>query len=353
MMQKILVIEDNHDIRENISEILEMANYQVLVAEDGKAGVAMALEHKPDLILCDIMMPVLDGYGVLHMLYKNNAMKTVPFIFLTAKSERWEVRKGMEIGADDYITKPFDGTELLNAIESRLKKAKLIREEFQNNINGVNSLITASSGENQLDLMKQGRSTSSYKNKQYIYTEGTYPSRLFYIVKGKVKTFKRNAEGKELIIDLFSEGDFLGYGALLDAAKYGETAEALEETFLTEIPKSEFDQLMGSNAVVMKKFIGILARNIGEKEEQLLSIAYNSLRKKVADALVVLYKKYNPDQKESFQIDLTRENLASIAGVATESLIRTLSDFKNENLIALEGRKISILNYGKLERMFN
>lgn len=352
-MQKILVIEDNSEIRENISEILEMAQYKVFTAEDGKSGVSMALAQKPDLILCDIMMPVLDGYGVLHMLHKDRSMQNVPFIFLTAKSERSEVRKGMEMGADDYITKPFDGTELLNAIESRLKKAILLREEFQHNINGVNNLITASAGENQLELLKQGRSTATFKNKQYIYSEGSHPSRLFYIVKGKVKTFKRNPDGKELIIDLYSAGDFLGYGALLDTAKYGETAETLEETIVTEIPKSEFEQLMGSNAVVMKKFIGILARNISEKEEQLLNMAYNSLRKKVADSLVTLYKKYNPEKKENFQIDLTRENLASIAGVATESLIRTLSDFKNEKLVNMEGRKINILNFGKLERMFN
>lgn len=352
-MQKILVIEDNSEIRENISEILEMAKYKVYAAEDGKSGVSMAISYKPDLILCDIMMPVLDGYGVLHMLHKDSALQNVPFIFLTAKSERSEVRKGMEMGADDYITKPFDGTELLNAIESRLRKAMLLREEFQHNLNGVNNLISVSVGEDQLTLLKEGRSSSTYKSKQYIYSEGSFPSRLFYIVKGKVKTFKRNPDGKELIVDLHNQGDFLGYRALLDGTQYGETAETLEETTLTEIPKSEFEQLLGSNLVVMKKFIGILARNVNEKEEQLLNMAYNSLRKKVADALVTLSKKYNPDQKDSFQIDLTRENLAAIAGVATESLIRTLSDFKNENLVFMEGRKISIINFEKLEKMFN
>ena len=352
-MQKILVIEDNAAIRENISEILEMANYKVLVAADGKTGVSIAFAQIPDLVLCDIMLPILDGYGVLHMLQKNSELKTTPFIFLTAKSEHWEVRKGMEIGADDYITKPFDGTELLTAIESRLKKARLMRGEFDDTIHGINKLITATSNENALEMLKQGRNTLSYKNKQTIYSEGSNPSQLFYIVKGKAKTFKRNQDGKELVVDLYSEGDFLGYTALLEGVKYCETAETLEETILTEIPKSEFEHLMNSSLVVMKKFIGILARNISEKEAQLLSIAYNSLRKKVADALVILYNKYNPAHKEHFSIDLTRENLAAVAGVATESLIRTLSDFKNESLISLEGRKISILNYGKLERMFN
>ena len=104
---------------------------------------------------------------------------------------------------------------------------------------------------------------------------------------------------------------------------------------------------------MMRKFIGILARNIDDKEEQLLAIAYNSLRKKVADTLIVLQRKYNPKNDADFYIDLSRENLAAIAGVAKESLIRMLSELKDEKLVALEGSKIRILNYSKLEKMYN
>src|SRR5438067_8625614 len=113
-MKKILIIEDNEDVRENTREILELSNYKVFEAENGKTGVETALKEKPDLIVCDIMMPVLDGYGVLHLLGKNEETSGIPFIFLTAKSEKTDFRKGMESGADDYLTKPFDGTELLN-----------------------------------------------------------------------------------------------------------------------------------------------------------------------------------------------------------------------------------------------
>jgi len=123
-MKKILVIEDNNEVRENIAEILELSTYRVVTAEDGKKGVELALREVPDLIVCDIMMPVLDGYGVLHLLSKHVETYGIPFIFLTAKSERTDLRKGMEMGADDYLTKPFDGIELLNAIEIRLKKAE-------------------------------------------------------------------------------------------------------------------------------------------------------------------------------------------------------------------------------------
>ena len=122
---RILIIEDNDDIRESATEILELADYEVMQANNGRTGVDLAIQHLPDLVLCDIMMPELDGYGVLYLLNKNPQTSTIPFIFLTAKAERLDMRKGMDMGADDYLTKPFDDVELLNAIESRLsKKAK-------------------------------------------------------------------------------------------------------------------------------------------------------------------------------------------------------------------------------------
>src|SRR5688572_1339975 len=140
-MKKILLIEDNKDVRENTVEILKLANYNVIAAKNGKEGVEFAQAENPDLIVCDIMMPVLDGYGVLHLLSKTDATSRIPFIFLTAKAERSDLRKGMEMGADDYLTKPFDDIELLNAIESRLKKTEILKKEFSKDIQGVNALI--------------------------------------------------------------------------------------------------------------------------------------------------------------------------------------------------------------------
>jgi DNA-binding response OmpR family regulator len=352
-MKKILLIEDNSEIRENMAEILELAGYEVCTAQDGKDGMTLAMANNPDLVLCDIMMPVLDGYGVLHMMQKNETLQNIPFIFLTAKSERTEIRKGMEMGADDYITKPFDGTELLNAVASRLKKADSIKKHLPNNIQGIQELLEQSISKDYLSELKEGRNTNQYKKKQVVYSESNHPSRLFYIVKGKVKTFKRNEEGKELIIDLYNAGDFLGYMALLEGRPYRETAEALEETELAIIPKSEFDELLSSNTQVMKKFISILAHNINNKEEKLLATAYNSLRKKVADTLLTIYRKYNIDNKEDYHIDLSRENLAAIAGVAKESLIRMLGELKEEQLIKIEGSKIKLLDLSKLQNMHN
>jgi DNA-binding response OmpR family regulator len=352
-MKKILLIEDSEDIRENMAEILELAGYEVHTAANGKEGVALAHQELPDLILCDIMMPVLDGYGVLHMVQSNDKLQHIPFIFLTAKSERVEIRKGMEMGADDYITKPFDGTELLNAIAIRLRKADKIKQDFQNNLQGMNELLALNGGDNYLAALKEGRSENHYKKKQVVYVEGNHPSRLYYLVKGKLKTYKRNEDGKELIVGLYNEGDFVGYMPLLEGGVYKESAEALEDAVLAIIPRSEFETLLSSNAAVMRKFIGILAKNIDEKEAQLLALAYNSLRKKVADTLVLLHQKYNAQQHPDFIIDLSRENLAAIAGVAKESLIRMLSELKSENIIQIEGSKIKIIALPKLEQMFN
>lgn len=352
-MKQILLIEDNNEVRENTAEILELAGYKVQTAENGKLGVEAALQTKPDLIICDIMMPVLDGYGVLHLANKNPELKNIPFIFLTAKAERNDFRKGMEMGADDYITKPFSDIELLNAIESRLKKTELLKKEYESNATGMQQMLADFGGKKALDQIASGRNTNLYKKKQIIYNEGNHPARLFYIQKGKVKTFKINEDGKELTVGLFTEGDFLGYHALLEKSVYRENAEAMDETEIAIIPKEEFESLLYNNPEVTKKFIELLAKNVTEKEQQLLALAYNSLRKRVADALLILQTKYQKNNEEQFSINLSREDLAQIAGTATESLIRTLSDFKNEKLVDIKNGNIIILNSKKLAAMFN
>ena len=349
-MKKILLIEDNADIRENTAEILELTNYIVFTAENGKTGVEIALRENPDLIVCDIMMPVLDGYGVLHMLKKNAVTKNTPFIFLSAKSERTDFRKGMELGADDYITKPFTETELLNAVESRLKKSDQLRDAVEKNAE-IAGVI-----KNEIDTLKEltsNRNVNKYKKRQLVFSEGNRPACLYYVQKGKIKTYKTNEDGKELVVDLYKEGDFLGHIALFENNNYKETAEAMEESELAVIPREDFEEVINYNPAVSRKFIQLLAKNISEKENHLLNLAYNSLRKKVADALLRIHKKYNTTPNSNFSITLSRENLATIAGTATESLIRTLSDFKTERLIDIDEGNIIILNEKKLENLVN
>lgn len=120
-MRTILLIEDNNDIRENTCELLELEGYNVIFALNGKAGLALANQHLPDLILCDIMMPEANGYEVFAGLQETPATRTIPFIFLTASAEKKEVAAGLEMGASGYIRKPFEPEELFAAIRQSLK----------------------------------------------------------------------------------------------------------------------------------------------------------------------------------------------------------------------------------------
>ncbi|MEP6616134.1 MAG: response regulator [Ginsengibacter sp.] len=352
-MRNILLIEDNDEIRDNIAEILALANYKITTAANGKLGVQFALEQKPDLIICDVMMPELDGYGVLHLLNKNPQLESIPFIFLTAKAERSDFRKGMEMGADDYISKPFTDIELLNAIEARFVKADTIKKNYSADELGVNELLKDVKGIETLNELTSSSNLNTYTKRQNIYTEGKYPNKLFFIRFGKVKTFKSTSSGKELTIDLYNEGDFLGYNALFENSQYKETAEALEDCELCIVSKEDFETLIYNSPQVAQKFIRLLAKNVSEKETQLLNLAYNSLRKRIADALLQLRDKYKIPAVEKFSIHISRADLANIAGTATESLIRTLSDFKNEGLITIKEGNITILNDHKLSSMVN
>jgi DNA-binding response OmpR family regulator len=229
MAKKILLIEDNKELRENTAEILALSNYEVVAAANGKEGVDLAGKENPDLIICDIMMPVLDGYSVLHMLSKNENTSSIPFIFLTAKAERSDLRKGMEMGADDYITKPFDDMELLNAVESRLRKSEVLRRDFSKNMEGLNEFLSNAKGVEDLKKLSEERDVKQYKKKTAIYSEGSTPKGIYFVNKGKVKTLRANADGKEFITGLFKEGDFFGYLALLEEGPYTESAVALED----------------------------------------------------------------------------------------------------------------------------
>jgi DNA-binding NarL/FixJ family response regulator len=129
-MKTILLIEDQPDMRENIATILEMEDYAVLTANDGREGIAMAREEKPDLILCDIMMPEMDGYDVLHALRGDRTVSGTPFVFLTAKGEKRDQRAGMNLGADDYLTKPVTAEDLLATVSARLDRELARPVEF-------------------------------------------------------------------------------------------------------------------------------------------------------------------------------------------------------------------------------
>lgn len=352
-MKKILLIEDNKDIRENTAEILTLASYSVLTAENGKIGVELALKEKPDLIICDIMMPVLDGYGVLHLLSKNDDTANIPFVFLTAKAERSDFRKGMEMGADDYLTKPFDDMELLNIVDVRLKKSASLKKEFSKSISGIDDFIQNAKGFESLKELSEKNEIRSYKKKAEIFREGANPKGVYFISKGKVKIFKSNDNGKELITSFYKEGEFFGFLDLLKNEQYSSSASAMEDSEIYVIPKEDFFSLLYNNSQVARKFIEMLSDNLQETEQQLIKIAYNSVRKRVAEALVKLSDKYKKESENQFSMYVSREDLANVVGTATETVIRTLSDFKESKYIDISGGTITILDYDKLLHMKN
>ena len=348
MEKTILVIDDNNDIRENTAEILELAGYKTLTAENGKKGVEAATKGKPDLIVCDIMMPELDGYGVLHLLRKNSDTQNIPFIFLTAKTERSDFRKGMEMGADDYVTKPFEDIELLNAIEVRLKKSEVLNNQYPSTPQGLNEFIKDVKNSGLLKQLADQYDVESYHKKQSLYSEGKRPRFLFYLVNGKVKAHKTHEDGKEYITDLFSPGDFIGYTALIEDKNYDENATILEDAEIMQIPKEDFLQMIYNDINIANKFIHIVTQNVKQKEERLLNLAYSSLRKRVAKALVDVSSKF---KAQNSPLEISRDDIAQYIGTATESLIRTLSDFKEEKLIEIKSGKIIVTDIEKLKHL--
>lgn len=347
MKKKVLLIEDNLEVRENTSEILDLAGYNVVTAANGKIGVESAQKEKPDLIICDIMMPELDGYGVLHILNKNPETAGIPFIFLTAKTEKTDIRKGMNLGADDYLTKPFDDTDLLNAIEARLRKAAMQHQLYEATPEGLDNFISdAKKVLNLKDLCKD-KKIKVLKKKTELFSEGDTPLNIYFVKSGAIKVYQSHPDGKELITGIYNANDFFGFEPILEGNNYQESAVAMQDSEIIAIPKYDFTTLLQSHPDVSKGFISLLCKKVAEKEKQLLNLAYNSVRQRTAEALLKVREL--KDSKDNIQI--SRDDLAKMVGTASESVIRVLSDFKDEGLIEIDGGKIKIANSGKLEKV--
>ena len=347
-MKKILLIEDDTIMRENTAEILELAQYHVTTAVNGRAGSTLAKELRPDLIICDIMMPELDGYGVLHVLSKDPKTASIPFIFLTAKAEKSEMRRGMDLGADDYLTKPFEDTELLSAIESRLKKADVIKKEYSGNLEGLNQFLDHASGLHELQSLSKSRPLSKYKKKEVIFHTGDNPHYVYFLNKGNVKTFKTHDDGKEFITNVYRPGDFFGHVPLFEQRSYTDSALVMEESEIFKIPKEDFLALIHKNRDVALRFIKLLSNQVEEQEKQLLRMAYDTVRKRTAEALLQLLRGKGGT---TTSLVITRDDLANLVGTATETVIRCLSEFKQDDFIEVNGREIVILDPKGLEQV--
>lgn len=340
-MKKALIIEDSDDIRDGIVEMLDLAGYETFAAKNGKIGVELAAKNLPDIILCDIMMPELDGYGVLYLLQKNPQTSNIPFIFMTAKAERADMRKGMEMGADDYLTKPFDDVELFNAIESRLRK-KNKPAGFKSSGGDQDALLGSLRGKGKV---------RPFMAKQIIYVEGDEATHLYYLKKGQVKTYKRAKDGRELSATLYREGDFFGYESLCRATAHADNAATMNDAEIIMITKVDFMEYLLNHQEIASAFINLLSGSVQDKEEQMLRLAYFSVRKRVAEALVQVAEKFGTSGSDSCTLRISRDDLAALVGTASETVSRMLADFKDEKLIEKNGNAIEVISIDKLRNV--
>jgi DNA-binding response OmpR family regulator len=352
-MKTIVLIEDNQDVRENTAEILELQHYKVTTAENGKIGVEKAISYIPDLIICDIMMPELDGYEVFERLSNHPKTASIPFIFLTAKSEKTDFRKGMNLGADDYLTKPFEEKELLEAIKCRIKKSDFLKREFSKNLEGITNFLKEASQYLNIEELSNNQELQFYNHKDYIFSEGSSARHLYFIHSGHIKTYRATQSGKEFVSGFFGPGEFIGQLSLLNSkGVYLENAIVIESAEVYVISKTDFTTLLYQNKDIAKKFIEMISNNLAETQDQLVDMAFSTVRKKTAKALLDLHHKSiihdNPDKG----IGIPREDFAGLIGTATETAIRMLSEFREEGLIAVGPKsKLIILDKNKLKHI--
>lgn len=349
MKKKVLLIEDDKIVRENTSEILELANYNVEMAENGKIGVALAKTFHPDIIICDILMPVLDGYGVLQIVSKNPDLEHIPFIFLTAKTHHEDLRKGMELGADDYLFKPFEESELLRAIDSRLKRVGVFEQKAQ--LRPLNKVLHQKHLKiiKNIDQFLAKKKVFKYRKGETIYCEDTKSNQIFLVKSGLVKTHKTNELGKEFNTGYYSNEQYFGFIEFVKNMPHFENAKAITATQLYKIGRDEITAIVNNNHHVIYSFIDLLANELYDTKEQFLPLAYGSVRNKTALTLLKLLEKYPLKSKNEIYID--RINLANSIGIAKETLTRTLHDFKDEKLIEVTTNGIKIINKEKLMKI--
>lgn len=354
-MKKIVLIDDDLGIRETTADILELAGFEVFTSENGRKGIKKVKQIKPDIVLCDINMPDLNGYEVIRILNRIPETANIPFIFLSSNAEKKEIRKGMNLGADDYITKPFKEIDLLDAIEIRIKRSNNLKNVFNRGLEGLNEFIKSDNSLKPLKSIYEKKIRKKFKKNEIIFKEDDYVNFVYFVISGKVKRVKTDSHGKEFLNDLHTKGEFFGYLNFLNgkSEKHQRTAITLETSEIALIPKNNFQKLFKENGDLALLFIKTLSGNVLDKEDRLIQLAYASVRERVANVLINLKKEEKLNKSTVEILKISRDDLANVVGTSKESLIRTLSEFKKENLIETERAVIIILNKKALEKIGN
>lgn len=349
-MNRILIIIENRENRQYLNDLLSIASYNVIDAKSGIEGIQMATSAQPDIILCDLLMKETDGYEVLVALSQNAITSTIPFVFLSDELKKTYFRKGMEMGADDFICRPFDDAQLLNAIATRLKKHEIQLEYFKSQQPNHSATPNFFQGKVALDLMREQSQIRKIKKKQVLFYEGDKVIGIYYIHKGAIKITKIAQDGRELTVRIHSAGDYIGLHRLYTEQNHSDNAEAMSDCEISILPLHEFESLIEHHPEIAAKFIKILSQESNQIEDHLIRIAYDSVRKRIANSLISYFKTYCA---EGQSIHLSRNELANISGTTPETVSRTLTDFENEGLIRKELSRIVIVQPQKLSNLKN
>lgn len=341
---KILLIEDNTEMRENIAEILEISDYIVFTAEDGLKGIQAARQHQPDLILSDIMMPNLDGLGMLKIINQDEHLKDIPVILLTAKAEKDDFRKGMNLGAEDYLVKPFEAADLLAVIEKKINKYKRIsRLKFGKSLTGILDLNSIQTVPQVKQLLDQTESKTLGK-KTKIWNIGDNVNHVYFLEGGVAKEVIESVGDKELILNFYLGPGVIGLNRIFHI-RYSSVLELIEECAIKSIPKKLIEDIIIKENLLYAYQAFCTAYS--QEYVQRLSInSYGNVREKVAYHLILLSGLFKDKA-----IALSRDDLAAYCGMAKETLIRMLTEFKEEKLIHLDSEGISLLQVQKLNAL--
>ena len=337
-MHKILIIEDDPSFSNSTAEILRLSEYEVQVAVDGRTGIKKAIDTLPDLILCDIQLPELDGFGVLKAIRNSEKLNRTLFVFMSGVNHNQDFRKGMDAGADDFLMKPFTGTELLMVVSSRLQRFQHLVVEFLPNFNNTLTLEGLS------DRLTHRYPSSHFKMNAQLFHLGQSIHFLIFVVGGIVRCSRFDHSGKELTTAIYSPGQIIGLVDWLSYLPFQDDGHALTDLVTISIPvaefKSEFNSTGALNGVLGRQ----LATEIKNRNELLLNLAYQDLRGKVAHAFIRLHSVMQTTSNPNPALPITRVTLATIAGIAKESAVRTVLDFIQEGLLEETEDGFRVLN---------
>ena len=222
-MKTILFVESDDAIRKEVADMMGMAHYHILTAKNGKEGFTSTKKYLPDIVVSAMVMPIIDGLGLLYMLRHDPVTEAIPVIFLASRTDRSDFRNAMDSGADDFITKPFNADELFKAIENRLRRVEAIRKKFTANIKNLNATESVT-------VSEMG---ATYEEKGFYQKEALKPinytqNSLYFICNNRVKALKTYEDGKQLIMALYNDEIFLGYIALLAESTYKKMVNIID-----------------------------------------------------------------------------------------------------------------------------